>query len=96
MPQNQRARMRDQIGLVRWQHGAQEPQVLELAELAERCPSIVVQCKCKCRVATKHTQKNKVIVIDQAADLAPFEEYCVQGIAANYEIDDEVLARLTA
>ena len=83
MPQHERARVRYQIGLVRWQHGAQEPQVLKLAELAERCPRIIIQCECECRVATKHTQKNKVIVIEQAAELAPLEEYSVQGVAAN-------------
>jgi hypothetical protein len=75
--------MRDEIGFIRRQHGTEKSQVLEFTKFGEWRPDVIAERHRERRMTTKEAEKNQVIVVDRATELASLEQHGVQRIAAD-------------
>ena len=69
MPQHEGSRVSDEVGFVRRQDRAQEPEVAEFAEFREWRPLFRVDRERECRAILEEAKENQVLVINEGFDL---------------------------
>jgi hypothetical protein len=82
MPQHEGSSVSDEIGFVRWQHGAQEPQVPEFAEFRKWRRLIPVDRERECRAILEEAQEDQVLVINEGFDLLSRQQDGMRGLAS--------------
>lgn len=74
MPQDQGACMRNQIGFIRWQHGAQVAQILKLAEVGKWSFPAIFDGYCKSRMVFEDAEKNQILIVYYIFDVLALEQ----------------------
>lgn len=74
MPKHQGSRVCGEVGFVRWQHRADEAQVLVVTDFGAGGDIVAIDCNRECRFATEQAEKNDVVIVNAFFDLESFQK----------------------